>query len=108
MTDADKRAQLHRMQRLSLAVVALMLALYLTSTVWQQSAPWLGWVRGFSEAGVAGAMADWYAVVALFRHPLGLPIPHTAIIPKSKDRIAESMGAFIETHFLTAENVVEK
>ncbi|SDR01663.1 Uncharacterized membrane-anchored protein YjiN, DUF445 family [Rhizobiales bacterium GAS113] len=108
MTDDYKRSQLRRMQRLAIAVVLVMLALFLISTAWQQSAPWLRWLRAFSEAGVAGAMADWYAVVALFRRPFGLPIPHTAIIPKNKDRIAESVGAFIETHFLTAENVVEK
>ena len=68
----------------------------------------LQWLRAFSEAGIAGAIADWYAVVALFRHPLGLPMPHTAIIPRNKDRIADSIGAFIETHFLTPQNVVER
>jgi uncharacterized membrane-anchored protein YjiN (DUF445 family) len=70
--------------------------------------PALQWLRAFSEAGIAGGIADWCAVVALFRHPLGLPMPDTAIIPRKKDRIADSSGAFIETHFLTPQNVVER
>jgi uncharacterized membrane-anchored protein YjiN (DUF445 family) len=65
-------------------------------------------VREFAEAGIAGAIADWYAVVALFRRPLGLPLPHTAIIPNNKDRIAGSIGAFIELNFLTRDNVIHK
>jgi hypothetical protein len=76
--------------------------------MWQGSIPALQWLRAFSEAGIAGAIAGWYAVVALFRHPLGVPVPHTAIIPINKDRIADSIGAFIETHFLTPQNVVER
>jgi uncharacterized membrane-anchored protein YjiN (DUF445 family) len=108
MTEEGKRAQLGRMKRVALVVVAAMLALYFASTVLQPYASWLHWVRAFSEAGVAGAMADWYAVVALFKRPLALPIPHTAIIAKNKDRIGESVGAFIETHFLTADNIVDK
>jgi len=61
----------------------------------------LGWPLAFAEAALVGGLADWFAVTALFRHPLGLPIPHTAIIPANKDRIAESMARFLSTHFLT-------
>ena len=107
MTEEGKRARLRRMRFVALAVVAAMLAAFAASSVWQASIPALQWLRAFSEAGIAGAIADWYAVVALFRHPLGLPIPHTAIIPRNKDRIADSIGAFIETHFLTSQNVVQ-
>jgi uncharacterized membrane-anchored protein YjiN (DUF445 family) len=108
MTEEEKRARLRRMRLVALAVVAVLLATFVVSSIWQRAVPSLQWLRAFSEAGVAGALADWYAVVALFRHPLGLPFPHTAIIPRNKDRIADSIGVFIETHFLTSQNVVEK
>lgn len=65
--------------------------------------PWLGYVKAFSEAAMIGALADWFAVTALFKHPLALPIPHTAIIPKRKDEIGQSLARFIERHFLTTE-----
>ncbi len=64
-----------------------------------------GWLRAFSEAALVGGLADWFAVTALFRHPLGLPIPHTAIIPANKDRIADTMASFLRTHFLTPQVV---
>ncbi|TDD10553.1 DUF445 domain-containing protein [Saccharopolyspora terrae] len=75
---------------------------------WQETAgagPWVGYVRAAAEAGMVGALADWFAVTALFRRPLGLPIPHTAIIPTRKDTIGRSLGDFVGTNFL-AENVV--
>jgi len=65
-------------------------------------------VRSGAEAGVVGGLADWFAVTALFRHPLGLPIPHTAIIPNNKDRIARTLGRFVERNFLTQEAVMRK
>src|ERR1700727_1995180 len=108
MTEEDKRARLSRMRLVALAVLAAMFAVFAESSMWQGSIPALQWLRAFSEAGIAGAIADWYAVVALFRHPLGLPLPHTAIIPRNKERIAESIGGFIEKHFLTSQNVVER
>ena len=70
--------------------------------------PWLVWPRAFFEAATVGAMADWFAVVALFRHPMGLPIPHTAILPKNKGRVAESLAAFMETSFLTEQQLGPK
>ncbi|HEU0202627.1 MAG TPA: DUF445 domain-containing protein [Burkholderiaceae bacterium] len=70
--------------------------------------PWLAWVRAFTEAAAVGAIGDWFAVTALFRHPLGLPIPHTAIIPKNKDDIGANLGHFVEHNFLTPENVIRK
>jgi uncharacterized membrane-anchored protein YjiN (DUF445 family) len=108
MTEEEKRARLSGTRLVALAVLAAMLAVFAASSMWQGSIPALQWLRAFSEAGIAGAIADWYAVVALFRHPLGLPVPHTAIIPRNKDRIADSIGAFIQTHFLTPQNVVER
>jgi uncharacterized membrane-anchored protein YjiN (DUF445 family) len=68
----------------------------------------MAWLKAFAEAAVVGAVADWFAVVALFRYPLGLPIPHTAIIPNNKDRIGESLGHFVEENFLTPENVIQR
>ena len=108
MTDAEKRQRLRHMRLAALSAVALMLALFVASSLLRDRFSAAQWLRAFSEAGIAGALADWYAVVALFRHPLGLPFPHTAIIPKNKDRIADSVGAFIETHFLTSQNVVDR
>ncbi len=71
-------------------------------------APWIGFVRATAEAAMVGAFADWFAVTALFKHPLGLPIPHTAIIPKRKDDIGEGLGEFVQSNFLTGEVVAEK
>ena len=71
-------------------------------------APWIGIVRATAEAAMVGAFADWFAVTALFKHPLGLPIPHTAIIPKRKDDIGEGLGEFVQSNFLTGEVVAEK
>jgi uncharacterized membrane-anchored protein YjiN (DUF445 family) len=108
MTEAEKRRRLRDMRLAALSAVALMLVLFVASSLLPDRFSGAQWLRAFSEAGIAGALADWYAVVALFRHPLGLPFPHTAIIPKNKDRIADSVGAFIETHFLTSQNVVDR
>jgi uncharacterized membrane-anchored protein YjiN (DUF445 family) len=69
---------------------------------------WVGYVRAFSEAAMVGALADWFAVTALFRHPLRIPIPHTAIIPKRKDQIGRSLGEFVESNFLTHEVLGER
>jgi len=64
---------------------------------------WVGYIRTFSEAAMVGALADWFAVTALFRHPLGIPIPHTAIVPNRKDQIGRSLGEFVQDNFLTHE-----
>jgi uncharacterized membrane-anchored protein YjiN (DUF445 family) len=74
-----------------------------------QGAPgWVGYVRAAAEAGMVGALADWFAVTALFKHPLGLPIPHTAIIKRKKDQLGEGLGAFVRENFLSEENVETK
>jgi uncharacterized membrane-anchored protein YjiN (DUF445 family) len=84
-------------------LLAAMAALYVVLGFWVGAAPWLAYVRAFAEAATIGGVADWFAVTALFRHPLGLPIPHTAIIPRNKDRIGEALGAFIADNFLTVD-----
>jgi uncharacterized membrane-anchored protein YjiN (DUF445 family) len=101
-----KLVRLRRMRVTATCLLAAMIALLIASVGWQASYPWLAWVRAFAEAGTVGAIADWYAVVALFRHPLGVAMPHTAIIPKNQARIAESLGSFVEQNFLTTEIVV--
>ncbi|WP_420042051.1 DUF445 domain-containing protein [Gordonia sp. MP11Mi] len=72
------------------------------------TAAWVGFVRAAAEAGMVGALADWFAVTALFRQPLGIPIPHTALIPRKKDQIGEQLGEFIEENFMTTEVVVDR
>ncbi|BFG79158.1 DUF445 domain-containing protein [Paraburkholderia terrae] len=102
----DKVHGLNRMRRTATALLLLMCVLLLACVVWQADHAWLAWPRAFAEAGMAGAIADWYAVVALFRHPLGVRLPHTAIIPRNQPRIAESLGSFVEEHFLQPELII--
>jgi uncharacterized membrane-anchored protein YjiN (DUF445 family) len=78
-------------------------------TRWLESRyPWLGFVRAFAEAAMVGGIADWFAVTALFRHPLGIPIPHTAIVASRKDRIGTALGNFVQRNFLTRDVVAGK
>ncbi len=103
----DRKASgLKRMRRTALCLLAFMIALLFACVAWQADHSWLAWPRAFAEAGTVGAIADWYAVVALFRHPLGLRIPHTAIIPQNQQRIAESLGSFVEENFLAPELII--
>ena len=86
------------MKRLPLLLLGLMAVLFLLTL--NRPENWAGWLRAFAEAGMVGALADWFAVVALFRHPLGLPIPHTAIIPNRKNEIGDNLARFVAEHFL--------
>jgi uncharacterized membrane-anchored protein YjiN (DUF445 family) len=90
--------RLARMKRIPLLLLALMAALFAFTL--RRPEVWAGWLHAFAEAGMVGALADWFAVTALFRHPLGIPIPHTAIIPRRKDELGESMAKFVSDHFL--------
>ncbi|NTV11097.1 MAG: DUF445 domain-containing protein, partial [Zoogloea sp.] len=80
-------------------------ALYIPARLYEAVHPAVGYLRAFAEAAMVGALADWFAVTALFRRPMGLPIPHTAVVPHNKDRIGEALGKFIERNFLTAEAI---
>jgi len=104
----DKRARLRRMQRLNLALLAVDLIVLILSVQFESTWPWLRWTQAFAEASAIGAIADWYAVVALFRRPLGLPIPHTAIIPRNQRNIGDSLGGFVTRYLLTPETIVGK
>lgn len=84
-------------------LLIFMAALFLTTHLWGEGVGWLQAVRAFSEAAMVGALADWFAVTALFRYPLGIPIPHTAIIPSNKSRIGRSLGQFVQSNFLSPE-----
>ncbi|GAB05065.1 hypothetical protein GOAMR_26_00390 [Gordonia amarae NBRC 15530] len=86
---------------LVVAALIYLFTRYLEHRDGQDVAAWVGYVRAASEAGMVGALADWFAVTALFRHPLGLPIPHTALIRKKKDDIGDQLGGFIEDNFMT-------
>ena len=88
------------MRLFATGLLVLMAALYFVARHFQALHPAWGYVLAFAEAGMVGGMADWFAVTALFRRPLGLPIPHTAIIPENKDRIADTMAAFLRDNFL--------
>ncbi|WP_225539985.1 DUF445 family protein [Xanthomonas sp. XNM01] len=102
-----RAAQLRRMKAIALAMLLAMLAGFLLSHAMGNQGVW-AWVSAFCEAATVGALADWFAVVALFRHPLGLPFPHTAIIPRSKDRIADSLAAFVRDQFLEPKALLSK
>lgn len=96
------------MRVLATGLLVLMLAIFFVARAHEAGSIWIGYVRAFAEAATVGALADWFAVTALFRRPLGLPIPHTAIIPRSKDRIGEGLGHFLEANFLAPELVEER
>ena len=98
-----RRAALRRMRTVATLLLVFMAGLFVATSFAKVHWPWLGYVRAFAEAGVVGACADWFAVVALFRHPLGIPIPHTAIVPHNQKRIAVAMGRFITRNFLTPQ-----
>lgn len=106
MSEQDQELQLRRMKRIPLLLLLLMVVLFAATL--HYPAAWAGWLHAFAEAGMVGALADWFAVVALFRHPLGLPIPHTAIIQNRKDDLGDSMSLFVAEHFLEPEVVRKK
>lgn len=103
----DRDARLKRMKAIALAFLLGAMAL-LVLAQWQGRAGIWAWVGAFSEAATIGALADWFAVVALFRHPLGIPIPHTAIVPRKKASIADALGRFLVDNFLTREQLLAR
>ncbi|MFB6448669.1 DUF445 domain-containing protein [Bradyrhizobium tunisiense] len=106
--DAERAAELRRVKVLATLVLASTLALFVVAKWLLPVHPVFGFVAAFAEAATIGGLADWYAVVALFKRPLGLPIPHTAIIQSNQARIADKLGEFIQVHFLEAGPVEAK
>src|SRR5262245_31795148 len=108
-TNTDtRRADLRRMRTIATLLLVAMAVVFVATMVVDVDLPWLPYVRAFAEAGMVGACADWFAVVALFRHPLGIPIPHTAIIPSNKERIGPALGRFITNNFLDVKVAHER
>ncbi|WP_267389121.1 DUF445 domain-containing protein [Sphingomonas sp. GC_Shp_3] len=97
-----------RMRLIATGLLLAMAAVFLVSRTYDQRWPALGFVRAFAEAAMVGGLADWFAVTALFRHPLGVPIPHTAIIPRNKDRIGDTLATFLRDNFLIPRVVARR
>jgi uncharacterized membrane-anchored protein YjiN (DUF445 family) len=104
-TEAALARRLRRMRWLAGSLLLAMLAIFVSASVLPAHLPWLGAVRAFAEAAMVGALADWFAVTALFRRPFGLPIPHTAIVPNRKDVIGRALARFVGDHFLVEDAV---
>jgi len=96
------------MKVVATGLLVVMAAVFAITRAYVPAYPWLGYVKAFAEAAMVGGLADWFAVTALFRHPLGLPIPHTAIIPRNKDRIGEALASFIRENFLVPAVVARR
>ena len=106
--DAARATDLAAMKRVATGLFALVAAIFVVARLLAGSITGIDYVEAFAEAAMVGALADWFAVTALFRHPLRLPIPHTAIIPNRKDQIGQSLGEFVEGNFLTRELLDER
>ena len=106
--DELKRQRLNSMKRAATGMLVVVAILFGVSRWYEAQFPWLSWVRAFAEAAMVGGIADWFAVTALFRHPLGIPIPHTAIVASRKDRIGAALGNFVQRNFLQREVVTQK
>jgi len=103
MRDDERQVRLIRLKKLASGLLLLLALLLAGSLHWLHASPWLGYLAAFSQAALIGGLADWFAVTALFRHPLGLPIPHTAIIPANKDRVSRNIARFLQDNFTTRE-----
>lgn len=105
-----RAADLRRMKGIATGLLLVAAVVYAATTWWEANdAPgWVGYLRAAAEAGMIGGLADWFAVTALFRHPLGIPIPHTAIIPRKKDQLGESLSTFVGENFLLESTVRQR
>src|SRR5204863_867111 len=96
------------MKVVATGLLVVMAVVFVAARAFEARNPWLSYVKAFAEAAMVGGLADWFAVTALFRHPLGLPIPHTAIIPRNKDRIGEALASFLKENFLIPSVVARR
>lgn len=104
---AEKKKQLRKHKAIATGLFFLMAIIYAIMVYLQHHNPvsWMGYVEAFSEAGMVGALADWFAVTALFRHPLGIPIPHTNLIERKKNDLGKNLGMFVNENFMSPENI---
>ena len=107
MTELEKKQSLRKHKSIATGLFLLMAIVYGTMVYLgtQSEAKWIGYVEAFSEAAMVGALADWFAVTALFRYPLGLKIPHTNLIERSKNAIGDNLGVFVTENFLTPNTI---
>jgi uncharacterized membrane-anchored protein YjiN (DUF445 family) len=105
--EAQRQARLDHMKRLATGMLLVAVVIFVVARALESRLPWLAALRATAEAAMIGGLADWFAVTALFRHPMGIPIPHTAIIPARKDQVGKSLGGFVQRNFLTREVVAE-
>src|SRR5213593_1110966 len=101
--DTVRQARLDAMKRRATGLLAVAAAVFGAASAFEGRYPWLGYVRATAEASLVGGLADWFAVTALFRHPLGIPIPHTAIIPARRQKIVEGIVSMIEDEWLSPD-----
>src|SRR5437764_10007045 len=106
--EATRQVQLDRMKRRATALLIAATVIFIVARVFESRLPWIGIIRATAEASMVGGLADWFAVTALFRHPMGIPIPHTAIVPARKDRVGRTLGAFVQKNFLTREVIANR
>jgi uncharacterized membrane-anchored protein YjiN (DUF445 family) len=103
IAEGERERELIRMKRIATSLLVVAAIIFIGALRFEAAYPWVGFIRAAAEGAMVGALADWFAVTALFRRPLGLPIPHTAIIPARKDSIGISIGRFVQQNFLSAE-----
>ncbi|MDQ0475955.1 DUF445 domain-containing protein [Chryseobacterium sp. MDT2-18] len=107
MNDTEKKIQLRKYKMFATGLFVLMAIIFVMMTILEKKNPdhWIGYIRAFSEAAMVGALADWFAVTALFNYPLGIKIPHTNLIENSKERIGDNLGNFVVDNFLSPQNI---
>ena len=106
--DAEREAALRRMKGWATGLLVLATVVFIIARIFESRYPWLGIVIATAEASMVGALADWFAVTALFKHPMGIPIPHTAIIPARKDRVGITLGMFVQRNFLNRDVIAQR
>lgn len=106
--DELRARRLRQMKRGAAGLLILAAAVFIATFLFTDGEGWAGYVRAAAEAGMVGGVADWFAVTALFRHPLGIPIPHTALIPRGKDAIGRGLGEFVQRNFMNPDSLVER
>ena len=107
-SEDQQHSDLRRMKLFATGLLAIVSLIFVLSSIWLSQYSWLVWIQAFSEAAMVGALADWFAVTALFRHPLGIPIPHTAIVPAKKAQLGVDLGTFIQKNYLSLKLINER